>query len=310
MSDFDKKVTGSTSGRLIAGIAIGSGCSLLMAVVLVIVALAAPAVMSCGIVFADDATTDKTTDSPKELSTAGATIRVLSYNIHIGIGNDGKLDLERTAKTIMEQKPDLVAIQEIDRNTERTRSVVGPEYRYVDQPAELERLTGMHVVFGKTINLGSGEYGLAIMSKYPITEHKITQLPQLGNREDRGALEAVIKLDDKTSLTFVCTHFCHQSEERRTMQAEKINELFAERDGLVIIAGDINATPGSKTIETLKAKWSDATNEEPTFSSDRPRSKIDYIFYRPTEKVSVKETRVIKEPVTSDHLPVLSVFAL
>jgi len=249
-------------------------------------------VMSCGMIFADDSTT---TDAPNEL-------RVLSYNIHVGVGNDGKLDLERTAKTIMEQNPDLVAIQEIDRNTERTQKV--------DQVAELERLTGMHAVFGKTIDFSGGEYGLAILSKYPITEHKITQLPQLGNREDRGALEAVIKLDDETLLTFVCTHFCHQSEERRTMQAEKINELFAERGGLVIIAGDINATPGSKTIEMMKSKWTDATNDEPTCPSDKPRSKIDYIFYRPTEMLKVKETKVIQDPVTSDHLPVLSVFSL
>ena len=258
------------------------------------------AVMSCGMVYADDNTT---TDAPKEL-------RVLSYNIHVGVGNDGKLDLRRTARTIMEQKPDLVAIQEIDRNTERTQKV--------DQVAELERLTGMHAVFGKTIDFSGGEYGLAILSKYPISDHKITPLPQLGNREERGALEAVIKLDNETSLTFVCTHFCHQSEERRVMQAEKINELFSNRDGLVILAGDFNATPDSKTIATMKAKWSDATNDEPTSPSNRPRSKIDYIFYRPVEKnfrpeyrmLRVKETQVIKDPVTSDHLPVLSVFEI
>ena len=234
-------------------------------------------------------------DSPKEL-------RVLCYNIHIGIGNDKKLDLERTAKTIMDQEPDLVAIQEIDRLTERTQNV--------DQVAELKRLTGMHAVFGKTINLGSGEYGIAILSKYPITEHKITQLPQLANHEDRGVLEATIQLDDKTSLLFACTHFCHVSEERRTKQAEKTNELFAGRDGLIILAGDINARPGSKTVETLKAMWTDATSEAPTFPSNKPRAKIDYIFYRPAEKVRFKETRVIAEPVASDHAPVLSVLEI
>jgi len=245
-----------------------------------------------GSVLANDKSTIGT---PKEL-------RILCYNIHIGIGNDKKLDLERTAKTIMAQKPDLVAIQEIDRLTTRTQNV--------DQVAELKRLTGMHAVFGKTISLGSGEYGIAILSKYPITEHKVTQLPQMDNQEDRGVLEATIQLDKETTLLFVCTHLCHVNEERRTKQAEKINELFAQRDGLVILAGDINARPGSKTVETLKAIWSDATNEEPTFPSDNPRSKIDYIFYRPAEMVCLKETRVIEEPVTSDHAPVLAVLEI
>jgi len=226
-------------------------------------------------------------------------LRVLSYNIHIGTGNDNKLDLERTAKVIMAQKPDIVALQEVDNKADRTKNV--------DQAAELARLTGMHFAYGKTINIAGGEYGIAILSKYPIVEHKITQLPQLGNREDRGALQAKLDLGGGKTLLFVCTHFCHVSEERRTMQAKKINELFVGHDGPVIVAGDFNATPDSKTIETMKAKWADATNDKPTFSSDKPRMKIDYIFYRPAEQFRIKETKVIEEPVASDHSPVLSV---
>ena len=226
-------------------------------------------------------------------------LRVLCYNIHVGIGNDNKLDLERTAKVITAQKPDIVALQEVDNKANRTKNV--------DQAAELARLTGMYSAHGKTIDIAGGEYGIAILSKYPILEHKITQLPKLDKQEDRGALQAKLDLGNDKTLLFVCTHFCHVSEERRTMQAEKINELFADLDGPVIVAGDFNATPDSKTIETMKAKWADATNDKPTFSSDRPRMKIDYIFYRPAEQFRVKETQVLEEPVASDHSPVLSV---
>ena len=232
---------------------------------------------------------------PKEL-------RVLCYNIHAGKGMDGKLDIERLAKAIMAQKPDLVAIQEIDRMTTRSGKV--------DQVAELERLTGMNAVFGKTINFSGGEYGLAILSKFPITGHKVTQLPQMTNQEDRGVLEATIQLDDKTSLLFVCTHLCHANDERRIKQAEKINELFAGHSGPVILAGDFNATPDNKPIETLRTEWTDTTCEEPTYPSDKPNIKIDYIFYRPAGTARVKETHVIKDPLTSDHLPVLSVLEL
>ena len=226
-------------------------------------------------------------------------LRVLSYNIHIGIGNDEELDLERTARVIMAQTPDIVALQEVDNKADRTKNI--------DQAAELARLTGMHAVFGKTISIAGGDYGIAVLSKYPIAEHKITQLPRRENHEDRGALQVKLDLDNGKTLLFVCTHFCHLSEERRVKQAEKINELFADLDGPVVVAGDFNATPESETIKTLQAKWADATDEKPTFSSDKPHVKIDYIFYRSAETFRVKETKVIEEPVASDHSPVLSV---
>ncbi|HTL30639.1 MAG TPA: endonuclease/exonuclease/phosphatase family protein, partial [Tepidisphaeraceae bacterium] len=60
-------------------------------------------------------------------------ITVLTYNIHHGAGTDGKYDLQRLADVIKKSGADLVALQEVDRNTNRTKD---------DQPAELARLTG------------------------------------------------------------------------------------------------------------------------------------------------------------------------
>jgi endonuclease/exonuclease/phosphatase family metal-dependent hydrolase len=228
-------------------------------------------------------------------------LRVLSYNIHIGVGMDGKLNLERTAKTILEQQPDIVALQEVDNKTERTKKA--------DQTAELAKLTGMNAVFGRTIDLQGGEYGIAVLSKYPILEHKITQLPRLGQREDRGALAVKVRMDEKTVLWFVCTHFCNKSEERRLLQAQKINELFtASDDQLTILAGDLNTEPDSGPVAVLKKKWFNATNADPTLSNPESPVKIDYIFYRPESALRVKETRVLQDNMTSDHLPVLTVF--
>lgn len=80
-----------------------------------------------------------------ELPDAPLRLRVLTYNIHHGAGIDGKLDLERIARVIRDARPDIVALQELDRNTQRTRKV--------DQPAELARLTGLHGTFGGNIAL-------------------------------------------------------------------------------------------------------------------------------------------------------------
>ena len=235
-----------------------------------------------------------------------AELRVLCYNIHIGIGMDKKLDLERTAKLIKEQNPDLVALQEVDRNTTRTEKQ--------DQPALLEKLTGLKAAYGKTLDHSDGEYGIAILSRFPIKTSKMTVLEQgtfePGRYERRGLLETEIELDDKQILCFANTHLCHLSEERRTQQVEQINALLKPHAGLAILCGDFNAKPESKTIQTILTQWTDATDRTPTFSSTNPRSKIDYVFYQPHNRLKVKEMKVLEDTITSDHRPVLVVFEI
>lgn len=110
---------------------------------------------------------------------SGATLlRVLSYNIHHGEGVDGKLDLDRIARTIQSVEPDLVALQEVDRKVTRTGGI--------DQPAELARLTKMQVAFGGNIVLQGGDYGNAVLSRWPIRRHENHKLPRFDNGEQRS----------------------------------------------------------------------------------------------------------------------------
>ncbi len=82
---------------------------------------------------------------PSESRPSSDKLRVLSYNIHHGEGVDGKLDLERIAKVILSVEPDIVSLQEVDRNVPRSKGV--------DQPAELAKLTKMNAIFEKNIDL-------------------------------------------------------------------------------------------------------------------------------------------------------------
>src|SRR5215510_13900586 len=77
-------------------------------------------------------------------------IRVLTYNIHHGEGTDGKVDLPRIANVIKSVSPDIIALQEVDQGTARAGGI--------DQPAELARLTGMEVVFGRNIDYQGGGF--------------------------------------------------------------------------------------------------------------------------------------------------------
>ncbi|MDR1723099.1 MAG: endonuclease/exonuclease/phosphatase family protein [Tannerella sp.] len=228
-------------------------------------------------------------------------LRVMTFNIHIGIGMDDRLDLERVAKTINEQMPDLVALQEVDRIADRTQRI--------DEVAELSRLTGMQAIYGRTLYRSNGEYGIAILSKHPVLEHTYTQLPRLGQREDRGLLTVKVKLKNRI-VRFACTHFCHESEERRIMQAQAVNSLLLNDNTPVIIGGDFNAEPSDRSILTLKRQWTDATDAKPTFNSTAPRIKIDYLLFYPKTAFRVKETKVIDDRVSSDHRPVISILEI
>ena len=88
------------------------------------------------------------------------TLRVMTYNIHVGVGIDKKLDLPRIAGVINAQHPDLVGLQEVDRGVARTQRI--------DEIAEIAKLTRMDYAFAFNLRYQGGQYGVAILSRFPI----------------------------------------------------------------------------------------------------------------------------------------------
>lgn len=242
--------------------------------------------------------------SPAGKRPAPLRLRVLSYNIHHGEGIDGKLDLERIARVITAVEPDLVALPEVDRKVQRTKGV--------DQPAELARLTGMHVVFGGNIKFEGGDYGNAVLSRTPILRHRNHPLPCFDKGEQRGVLEVELKVGG-VELTFLATHLDHRAEGReRLASARAINEL-AERapDRPALLAGDLNDLPGSAPLMELGKQWQRAGAKIlPTVPVGNPRRQIDYILYRPEDRWRTIEAKVLEEAVASDHRAIFVVIEL
>lgn len=233
-------------------------------------------------------------------------LRILCYNIHHAEGVDRKLDVERIASVIRSVKPDLVALQEVDQKVKRTQAV--------DQPAELAKLTKMQVVFGANIELQGGHYGNAVLSRFRITRHKNQLLPNIDGSEQRGVIETEIKVpDSEASLLLLATHLDFRADDHERLASTKvINELAAkhgDRPGL--LAGDLNATPESKTLQQLEAMWTRA-NEKlmPTVPVNQPTKQIDFILYRPRDRWKVIEVEVLDEAVASDHRAIFAVLEL
>lgn len=241
------------------------------------------------------------------------TIAVLTYNIYHGQDANGGSNLDAVAGVINSLEPDLVALQEVDNKTTRAKGL--------DLTAELSRRTAMQGIFGKAMDYAGGGYGEAVLCRHPVLQTRTNALPHsrggrltvLPKAEPRAALEVHVQLPGGEQVVFVGTHLDHlRDQSSRMMQAGRINELYADCNLPVILAGDLNALPGSDPMNLLSGQWTrvQPTNPQPTFPSSNPSRKIDYIMFKPKHRWRVVSSRVIDEKVASDHCPFFAVLEL
>jgi endonuclease/exonuclease/phosphatase family metal-dependent hydrolase len=233
-------------------------------------------------------------------------VRVLTYNIHHAQGVDGVLDLERIAEAIEDSGAEVIGLQEVDRHwSERSE--------WVDQPAWLAERLDMHHVYAANLDLDPAapgqprrQYGTAILSRYPITESRNTLLPTCPGQEQRGLLQATIKVRDAT-LRFANTHLTYNGAERKEQPA-KVAELLAGSRRPIVLVGDLNAVPTAPEITILTSHWNDTwpqVGEGPGCTSEAgsPTRRIDYILH--SQGIHPKSAEVLTT-LASDHLPVLA----
>ena len=232
-------------------------------------------------------------------------LRILSYNIHHAEGVDGKLDVPRIAQVILSVDPDLVALQEVDKNTTRTGKV--------NQDIELAHLTKMNSVFGSNITFQGGQYGNAILSKFSIIKNKNFLLPNVDSGEQRGLLQSRIQISNKENVLFFSTHLDHRrSDTERLASAEAINQIISlDNKSPAILAGDFNDVPESPTLKELGKVWL-RTNKKilRTIPASKPSRQIDYIFVQPKERWKIIESQVLDEDTASDHRAIFSIIEL
>lgn len=234
-------------------------------------------------------------------------LNIVTYNIHHGRGLDGNVDIERIADVIQQTKADIIALQEVDKFTERSGNL--------DIVKELSLQTGLeYTAFGKNLDYEGGEYGNAILSRFPIQSVQNFHFENLSD-EQRGVLAAEISIQHH-SLLFINTHLDHtkETDKERVLYTEKIVDKIipSYQSDIIILAGDLNDIPGSKTYQTIQSNLKDAWNkagegEGFTIPVKNPDRRIDYIFYSGNTKAT--EANVFYSEA-SDHLPLCVRFML
>lgn len=242
--------------------------------------------------------------TPKSATTP-ATFRVMTFNIHHGRGLDDQVNLERIAALIQSERADIVALQEVDKGVART------DRR--DLPAELAALTGMTAIFSNNFNFQGGEYGNAILTKFPVRQWRNHHYQMLRVGEQRGLLQATLNIHGREIL-FLNTHIDYRGDdaERWMNVAEIETGARAHPDKPIILCGDFNDTPGSRVHRRLAETFTDVwelagVGSGETFPAGEPRKRIDFIWLsRPSE---IKALRAwVPSTAASDHLPIVAEF--
>jgi endonuclease/exonuclease/phosphatase family metal-dependent hydrolase len=244
------------------------------------------------------------------------TIRVMTWNIHHGEGTDKKIDIDRIAQVITDEKADIVAIQEVDRGVERSKKI--------DIITKLADITGMTYAFGKTIDYQGGDYGNALLTRFPIFEERNVLFKKFPGAEQRGVLLLILGIIGE-EVVVANTHFDSQGDD--SLRAANLNDLRTILKGYspraAVLCGDFNDIPTSRVVTQLKEEYLDAwelagTWDGFTFPSDAPKKRIDYAFANNSRKSDSTSAAVHLRPLSahvvqslaSDHLPLLVEFEL
>lgn len=218
--------------------------------------------------------------------------KIMSYNIRNGRGMDEVCSYQRIADAILREKPDVVAVQEIDSMTHHSNK------QYV--LGQVATLTGMHGSFAPAIPYDGGKYGIGILSREkPL---KLTAYPLPGREEARVLLVAEFK-----KYVFCCTHLS-LTEADRMASLQLIQEVAQATRKPFFLAGDFNDTPASPFIQALQQEFVILSDlEAPTFPAAVPDETLDYITVhkKRARKLKVSSRRVANEPLASDHRPIV-----
>jgi endonuclease/exonuclease/phosphatase family metal-dependent hydrolase len=248
-------------------------------------------------------------------------VRLVTFNVHHGVGDDGRHDLPRLARLLASTDADVICLQEVDRH-------FGDRSENVDQSLLLSRALGMQLAWGPAIDRpaagagggedGAGErgqYGNALLSRLPILVSDVHRLP--GGGEPRSALRTLIELDGG-ALWVTTTHLSARSAADRAAQAAALAELHTEPTETGVLVGDLNADAGAPELAVIRERFSDAwhlaqarADQARRFSlhreagrthpARRPHTRIDQVWVSPG--VSVTAARVLDGSACSDHHP-------
>jgi endonuclease/exonuclease/phosphatase family metal-dependent hydrolase len=234
-------------------------------------------------------------------------LRVLSYNIHKCIGGvDRRYEPSRIVDVIRPLDTDVLMLQEVDAGVTRSRG---------DRQVELlgDELGLPYRTWYPNVDVrGGGQYGNAILSRYPLIESSNIDLT-LRFKKRRSALHAVLRVrhDDIDRTMHVFNMHLGLARYERRIQLTRFldSHPFAHlhHDTPIVVGGDLNDVYGGLGSLLAPAGFRGVNRRPMTFPAWGPVRALDAIFVRGAVDF-VRLSRCDSELArrASDHRPLVA----
>lgn len=221
----------------------------------------------------------------------------------------------RLADAIPALQSDIIALQEVDFNTQRSARNAGT-VKPVNQAEMLAKAGKMHYAECPSIDFDGGKYGTALLSRWKIDKTEQVKLSNIEGREQRTACVNYITVPGMPApLAVIITH--PDQERDNTLRLKQIRELMAlvdktGKNAIPVLMGDLNLVPASPEYRELRYQMNDTlpTEGDFTYPSWNPNRRIDYILTSTAQQWTVESSVAgnrgnIPWGQLSDHLPLI-----
>jgi len=241
-------------------------------------------------------------------------MRAMTYNIHSCVNTYREVNPLTVAHIIGALDVDIVALQEVDAEKEAVDNQ--------NQARIIAEILDMDYVFFPVENNGVRAFGLAVLSRFPITDHSFTRLPLSATfvPRKRGAIRATIHTPAGPVHLFN-THLSLYKWEQRKQVKVLLDETWLSsvtENKPAIFCGDLNAGSFSRTYRRVANYLTDVQKAlddpwlpKPTFHARSPFLRIDHMFI--SRHFTPRNVDVAINPYTrtaSDHLPLIAELAI
>lgn len=234
-------------------------------------------------------------------------LRALTYNIHKCIGGvDRRYQPGRIVNTIHHYAPDILLLQEVDSGAKRSS---------LHKQAEMlsTELGLTHFTWFPNVKVGGGgEYGNAIISRWPISSSCNIDLT-VSWRKRRSALHAEIRVRhdelDRTVHVFNMHLGLAQSERQIQLARFLACDPFSglHEDTPILVGGDFNDVYGGLGKLLVPHGFRRVGNPLSTFPAWAPLRALDSLYVRGSvdaHSLQRGETALAKR--ASDHRPLIA----
>ena len=219
----------------------------------------------------------------------------MTWNINGALGRNPRFDLARVVDYLQQHAPDIVALQEVDSRRARDAGMANAF-------DVLRDALGNHGAHAYAISTADGDYGQALISRWPLVASSVHDL-SYPEREPRRAISAEIATP-AGCMHVIATHLGLSLHER-SRQVQILLGLLGRLERPTVVMGDFNDWLWRGSVRRALRRVLPRCTAHRTFPAILPLFRLDCIYVSSAVRIVSCRTDPSAQSL-SDHLPVIA----